>query len=142
MNTPFKNILESEFKTQFSTEEACLLYLANQKWKLGFICKKCGHTNYCKGKIIHSRRCTTCKHDESPKVGTMFEGCRFSLPKAFYISYIVCNATNISSYELSKKLDLRQMTCWSFKKKLQECVQNNPKISQQQKIEIDKILLK
>lgn len=142
MASPFKNISEEEFQTRFETQAECLEFLAEQKWKLGFTCKKCGHTNFCEGKTPHSRRCTKCKHDESAKVGTLFEGCRFPLPKAFYIAYIVCNAKDVSTHEISRQLELRQMTCWSFKKKLQECVSESAEVSTERKIEIEKILLK
>lgn len=141
MEKPFKNISESEFEKIFSSEEACLSYLADLKWKKGYVCKKCGHTNYCGGKTPFSRRCTKCKHDESPKVSTLFEGCRFPLPKAFYIAYNVCNAKQISTQEMSKKLDLRQMTCWSFKSKLLECVSHQTEMSGEQKIQIEKLIL-
>jgi hypothetical protein len=39
--------------------------------------------------------------------------------------YHVCQRPDISSYELSRLLETRQMTCWKFKKKLTECLQNN-----------------
>ena len=141
MKQPFINISENEFEQRFSTENSCLEYLANLKWQSSYECKRCGHTNFCTGKLPFSRRCTKCKHDESPKVGTMFEGCRFPLTKAFYIAYTVCNAHNISSNELSKKLELRQMTCWSFKKKLLECVTAHSELSGVQKVELEKIVL-
>ncbi|MEN8224665.1 MAG: hypothetical protein ABFS05_04820 [Bacteroidota bacterium] len=32
---------------------------------------------------------------------------------------------DISSYELSRLLKTRQMTCWRFKKKLVECLDTN-----------------
>jgi len=141
MSSPFKNISDKEFRENFSTQESCLEFLAQQKWGDSFVCRKCGHTNYCEGKTPFSRRCTKCKHDESAKVGTLFEGCRFPLTKAFYIAYTVCNGATISTHEISRQLELRQMTCWSFKKKLQECVAQNSDISMERKIEIEKILL-
>jgi hypothetical protein len=39
------------------------------------------------------------------------------------IAYTVCGDPTISSYELSRKLERRQMTCWKFKKKILECVE-------------------
>lgn len=137
----FRNISEKDFKDKFDTEEKCLEFLANNKWQDSFVCRKCGNTNFCIGRTPFSRRCTRCKHDESAKVGTIFEGCRFPLPKAFYIAYTVCNAQNISSHELSRRLSLRQMTCWTFKRKLTECIQSRTDITEAQKIDIQKILL-
>jgi len=134
-------ISELEFNQVFNTEEKCLEFLANKKWKKGFICRKCGNSNFCTGKSPHSRRCTRCKHDESARVDTIFEGCRFDLTKAFYIAYTVCHSKADSSHELSRKLNLRQMTCWTFKKKLSECINQRQDISPEVKIKLEEILL-
>ena len=134
-------ITEKEFNETFNTEEKCLEFLANKKWRKGFICRKCGNTNFCVGKSPYSRRCTRCKHDESARVDTLFEGCRFDLTKAFYIAYTVCHSNSDSSHELSRKLNLRQMTCWTFKKKLSECINQRQDISPEVKIKLEEILL-
>jgi len=120
----FDSISEEGFKQLFDTEEKCLEFLANVKWRNGFACKKCGNGNSCPGKTPHSRRCTRCKHDESARVNTIFEGCRFELTKAFSILFSVCHSRGESSHELSRRLDLRQMTCWAFRKKLHDCMEN------------------
>jgi hypothetical protein len=38
--------------------------------------------------------------------------------------YRVCQKPDISSYELSRILETRQMTCWRFKKKLLDCLEH------------------
>ncbi len=38
------------------------------------------------------------------------------------IVYIICNNPDISTYKLSEKFNIRQMTCWKFKKKIIECI--------------------
>jgi len=119
------NFKQVEFQTTFSSEEKCLEFLANEKWKNGFICKKCGHTNFCKGKTPFSRRCTKCKHDESATAHTIFHRCKISLTNAFEIAYTVCSSPAVSTYELSRQLNTRQMTCWKFKKKIAECIKKN-----------------
>lgn len=141
MELPFSIISEEEFADKFATEEQCLSYLSSVKWSEGYVCKKCGHTNYCEGKQAYSRRCTRCKYDESAKIDTLFEGCRFPLPKAFYIAYHVCHGGQESIQELSQKLDLRQMTCWSFKHKLLECVRSSQLVSPDKKIVLEKLIL-
>jgi hypothetical protein len=50
------------------------------------------------------------------------------LPSAFKLMYLVCKRPDISSYELSRLLETRQMTCWKFKKKLIECLEDNDSI--------------
>ncbi len=116
------NMLEPEkFNTIFSDSDSCYRFLAEQKWPDGFVCRKCGHTNYCKGKKPYSRRCTKCKKEESVTAHTIFHHCRIPITTAFQIMYTVCKHPHISSYKLSDEFDRRQMTCWKFKKRVIEC---------------------
>jgi len=124
MKTFFQNIDLHEFDIQFADDEKCLEFLSQQKWKDGYVCRKCGNTNYCKGKTPFSRRCTKCKHEESATSNTMFHGCKISLTKAFRIAFLVCNKPDISTYKISQKINIRQMTCWKFKKRITECIEN------------------
>ena len=119
----FKNIGILQFENIFSTEEKCLEFLAQEKWKDGFFCRKCGHDNYCKGKKPHSRRCTRCKQEESATSHTIFHGCHLPLTQAFRLAYQVCHNPEISTYELARQLDTRQMTCWKLKKRMMECIE-------------------
>ena len=113
------------FNQRFIKNEDCLKFLANLKWQSGFKCRKCGHDNWCKGKTPYSRRCTKCKHEESACAHTFYHHCKIPLIDAFRISWLVCNQPDISSYELSRKFSIRQMTCWRFKKRVCECTEQN-----------------
>ncbi len=119
----FLKFKQLDFEDQFSTEEKCMEFLAGEKWKDGYTCRKCGHTNYCSGKSPFSRRCTRCKHDESATAHTIFHRCKIDLSEAFKIAYMVCKSPEISSWDISRKLEKRQMTCWKFKKKITECLE-------------------
>lgn len=114
-----------EFVKAYPTKDACYRFLSDLKWKHGYQCKKCGNTKSCDGKTKHSRRCTKCRYDESPTAFTIFHKCKFEMPKAFYITMLVnAEKGKISSYELSRILDLRQKTCWSFKQKVLNAIKN------------------
>ncbi len=113
----------SQFNDKFTDQDSCLQYLAELKWSDGYICRKCGHTNYCSGKTNFSRRCTRCKSEESATAHTIFHRCKIDLVDAFEIAFSVCKEPGISTYDLAKKLDRRQMTCWKFKKKIIECIE-------------------
>ena len=112
----------------FDSNEACLNLIADQKWSDGYTCRSCGNTNYCDGKTPYSRRCTRCKHDESATSHTIFHHCRIALPEAFKIMFKVCNDPGISTYELSRQMEIRQMTCWKLKNKLVECIREKGEI--------------
>ncbi len=109
------------FHHKFSDDKACLKLLAELKWEQGFVCRKCGHTNYCKGKTPYSRRCTRCKTEESVTAHTVFHHCKIPMSKAFEIAFLVCNKPDISSYEISKRIEMRHMTCYDFQKKIINC---------------------
>ena len=128
MSKLFQGIEIKQFQNQFTDEKACLKHLADLKWKDGYVCRKCGHENYCKGKVDFSRRCTKCKHDESPTAHTIFHRCKINLKDAFEIAYQVCCNVDVSTYKLAETIDSRQMTCWKFKKKLQKCIEEKGKI--------------
>jgi hypothetical protein len=98
-----------------------LRLLSDIKWKDGFVCSKCGSINFCKGKSELSRRCTRCKKEESVTAHTIFHRCKIPLNKAMEIAYLVCNVAAISSYEISRQLDMRHMTCYGFQKKVIAC---------------------
>lgn len=121
----FKQYNQERFEEEFATPEACLKVLAGQKWAGGYQCRRCGHTNYCKGRSPYSRRCTRCKYEESATAHTVFHKCRIALPEAFQISFRVCHNHHISSYKLSEVMHLRQMTCWRFKKTILKCIERH-----------------
>jgi len=123
-----KKLNVSQFDDLFSTEEGCLKFISEQKWPEGFACKKCGHTNFCKGKTLFSRRCTRCKSEESATAHTIFHRCHIPISEALRMVYMVCKEPEISSYELSRQLEKRQMTCWKLKSKLMECIEQRGQI--------------
>jgi hypothetical protein len=128
MDNFFRNIPPEKIEEFLNSEERCLFYIASEKWKDGFKCRICGHTNFCKGKKPYSRRCTRCKHEESATAHTIFHGCRLPLTQAFRMAYAVCHLPEISTYELSRQFDTRQMTCWKFKKRIMECLKERGRL--------------
>ena len=113
-----------KFSVRFQTNESCLRFLSSIKWKNGFVCAYCGHINYCKGKTQYSRRCTRCKKEASPTAQTLFHRCKIPLTTAFKIVYLSCKFPDITSSAISRQLNIRQMTCYHFQKKVKECLRN------------------
>ncbi len=123
MERKFQSLSLFDFQEKFQTADDCLSYLSDLKWSDGYICKKCGHTHYCKGINKYDRQCTSCHYLESPTAGTLFHQVKFPVLKSFYIVYFVStNKKGISSTELSRKLNLRQKTCWAFKQKVMKAM--------------------
>jgi two-component system, sensor histidine kinase LadS len=142
MSRIFKNELTKEqLEELFSSDEKCYEFLASIKWEEGFTCRKCGNTNHCPGKTPHARRCTKCKSEESAAAGTIFHNCKFPVHKAFYIAYNVCKGKeDLSTYEYARRLSLRQMTCWNFKSKIRNALEEMIKQNHGEVTPIRKIL--
>ena len=135
-----KELSEKQLKELFLSDDKCLQFLADVKWEDGFICRKCGNDNYCPGKTPHARRCTKCKSEESAAAGTIFHNCKFPLHKAFYIAYNVCKGKeDVSTYEFARRLSLRQMTCWNFKTKIHQAIQQMDSLTENERMSIQKI---
>ncbi|MDY0078394.1 MAG: transposase [Bacteroidales bacterium] len=110
-----------------STESRILEALAGYKWRDGYVCRKCGHDRFCNGKKPFSRRCTKCKSEESATSHTIFHRCKIPLTEAVRLAEMVCKQPDVSSYEISRVFDKRQMTCWKFKTRITECLEDTEK---------------
>lgn len=107
------------FQSIFPDKTACLDYLSEIKWDSEYACRKCGNEKFCNGNSFLARRCTRCRYDESATAFTLFHKCKFPITKALYMTILIHHYRDeISSYELGRRLDLRQKTCWSFRKKV------------------------
>jgi transposase-like protein len=121
----FSSLSSFDFNKQFQTELDCLYYLSEIKWNVGYKCKKCKCTRFTKGYKPYSRRCGTCKYDETPTAHTVFHNLKFGLRKAFYGAFRYCKKKGISSYELAKELGVSQPTAWLFHCKLQNLMKSS-----------------
>ena len=124
----FRGVNSIEFHRRFKDDNDCFEYLSEVKWLNGYKCIRCNNDKFGNGKTRHNRRCTKCRYDESPTAGTMFEKLKFSILIAFHIVLkISTKKKGMSSLELSNEFDLRQMTCWAFKQKLQQVMNSSLK---------------
>lgn len=142
MEQKYNSLTIFEFQKLFPDERACYSHLADVKWANGFVCPDCGNTKYCKGVKEFDRQCTKCRHITSPTSGTLFHKVKFSILQAFYIVYYVStNKKGISSTELSRKLGLRQKTCWLFKQKVMAAMSSSGKNKMKGKVEVDETVV-
>ncbi len=104
-----------EFSLKYPDKESCYKFLSKIKWESEFTCVKCSNMSYFNGHAPYSRRCTKCGYEESVLHQTIFENNKIPINKAFYLVYLMYTHKGlISSHKLSKKLALRQSTCWSY----------------------------
>lgn len=142
MEARFKSLSIFDFQEKFPDESSCYKYLAELKWSSGYKCSKCSNTKCCKGHTEYDKQCTKCAYIESPTAGTLFHLVKFSILKAFWIVYYVSTSKKgIASTELSRKLQLRQKTCWLFKQKVMQAMASSDQHPLEGKVEIDEFVI-
>jgi len=108
-----------EFERQFSTEEACLQYLAQLRWPEGYRCPRCQHCKawLTKRSLFH---CAACGYETSVIAGTIFQDTRKPLQLWFRaIWYIVGQKNGVSAKGLQRVLGFtRYETIWIWLHKL------------------------
>lgn len=139
MEKKFESLSIFDFQKRFPDEDSCYKYLADLKWKDGFKCRICSHGRYSKGQgVPYTRKCTRCDFQESPTSQTLFHKVKFSILKAFYIVYYISTSKKgIASTELSRRLSLRQKTCWLFKRKVMEAMKSSGNFPIMGRVEVD-----
>lgn len=138
----FKGIANEAFDQYFKTEEDCLKYLADIKWKEGYQCKRCGCELWWHGRKGYDRRCQECGYNESPTSGTLFHKLKFSILKAFRICFILSvRKKGMSSCELARAFGIRQQTAWYFKRKVQQAMKSSERYPITGRIEVDEFVV-
>ena len=131
-----------EFTKRFQNDADCISYLMEIKWKDGIKCRKCNSEEFWKGKCSNNIRCKKCGYEESPTAGTLFHKIKFPLLKAFHICYRVSvSKKGMSSWGLSRELGLRQMTCWAFKRKIQEAMASSQSFPLEGRVDVDELAI-
>jgi len=126
------------FIKAFETEEQCKDYLYDMKWKNGFVCHRCEHDNGCPSTTYASIKCNRCKHIHSATAQTLFHKCKFPLPSAFLMIFLIATSKKgVSSYELSRRTDIRRTTCYYFKRKVMKAMKQDGDDKLNGKVDVD-----
>jgi len=117
--------LISLFK-KFPTEESCIIFLENVKWKNGATCPYCNSKKTCKH--LHRHQCQSCHKSFSVTVGTIFHHTHLDLRNWFYIISLMLNAKKgLSAYQVARDLDMRRATAWKIMHKIRKAMQTEQK---------------
>jgi hypothetical protein len=76
----FTRVTFQKIKKRFQTNKDHTDCLVAQKWGNCYVCPKCSHTSYSKGRQWFYRRCEKCAYDESATDGTLFHRCKLDSP--------------------------------------------------------------
>lgn len=138
----FAGITITEFRDRFKSNEDCMNYLVAQKWGEGFVCPKCGHNEYNKGRQWFYRRCKKCAYDQSATAGTLFHRCKLDLVLVFELIYrITVRKKGMSSCELAKELGCQQKSAWLLKAKLQAAMKSSEQHELEGDVEVDEFMV-
>jgi transposase-like protein len=112
-----------ELMNMFSSEDACLDYLAMIRWPYGYECLRCADKNVLKlGRGLY--RCQSCKYEGSVIVDTLFQDTHKPLRLWFQaIWYVVSQKNGVSALGLQKALGLGSYhTAWEWLHKLRRAM--------------------
>ena len=113
----FNNIIS--LTAYFNSEKRCRQAIIESRWANGVIvCPYCGG-HHCISRTDGRFRCKTCRKNFSCLVGTIFENTKLSLIKWFVAMYLISsNKKGISSYQLSRDINVTQSTAWYMLQKI------------------------
>jgi transposase-like protein len=131
-----------EFDLIFPDDDACLHFLENLRWHLGFECRACGGDKYWP-QSTGLRRCRVCRFDNSVKVGSIFESSRLPLKTWFYaIWWITSQKTGVSALNLQKNLGIGSYrTAWLLLHKIRNSMIHADRSLLQGDVEVDEAFI-
>ncbi len=132
-----------EFQERFTTDAACLGYLAASRWPEGFICPGCaGHRAWVLERR-HLWECSACHRQTSVTAGTVMHRTRTPLRTWFWAAYLVAtHHPGISAKQLQRQLGLsRYETAWLILHKLRRAMVAPERSPLTGEVEIDEFWL-
>ena len=108
-----ESITFGEFRTRFSTEEACRAELFRLRFPNGFVCPKCGCTEYYPFRGRNAFQCRACRHQTSVTAGTVMHRTHLPLTVWFWAIYLCAtDKRGISAVQLSRTLGICYESAW------------------------------
>jgi transposase-like protein len=112
-----------EFQDRFSTEKDCQQHLFKLKWSKGFICPKCGHTEYYFVATRHIYQCRQCRYQSSLTSNTVMHRTRTPLRIWFWMIYLLSrDKRGKSSLSISKELHIHYSKAWAMTQKIRSAM--------------------
>jgi transposase-like protein len=115
-----------QFQKRFSTEDRCRKFLLKQRWKDGFICPKCAHTDAYFIRTRSSYQCKSCRHQVSITAGTIFHKTRTPIRKWFWMIYLLSQSKHsYSVLGLQKMLKIKTYdNAWLMAQKIRKALKD------------------
>ena len=108
-----ESITFQKFRARFSTEDACRAELFRLRFPNGFVCPKCGCTEYYPVRGRNTFQCRACRHQTSVTAGTVMHRTRLPLTVWFWTIYLCAtDKRGISAVQLSCTLNICYESAW------------------------------
>ena len=112
-----------EFRTRYNTEDACREELFRQRFPDGFVCPKCGCTEYYPVRRRKVCQCRSCRHQTSVTAGTVMHRTHLPLTVWFWAIYLcVTDKRGISAVQLSRTPELSYDTAWHLLDRIRQAM--------------------
>jgi transposase-like protein len=112
-----------EFQARYGTEDACREHLFHHKWPYGFVCEKCGGTDYYTISSRNTYECRSCGYQASVTSGTVMHKTHTPLMLWFWAIYLVSrDKRGLSALALSKQIGVSYQTAWLILHKIREAM--------------------
>jgi hypothetical protein len=113
----------------FADPKHCREYLVARRWPNGVICPRCGSDKVAFMEKYNRWQCNSKTHANrqfTSKTGTIFEDSPLGLDKWLAAMWLLTNCKNgISSYEVSRDLDISQKSAWHMMHRIRLAMQDD-----------------
>lgn len=111
--TRAESITFEKFRTRFSAEDACRTELFRLRFPNGFVCPKCGCTEYYPVRGRNTFQCRAYRHQTSVTAGTVMHRTHLPLTVWFWTIYLCATyKRGISAVQLSRTLNICYESAW------------------------------
>ncbi len=99
-----------KFMARFPDEQSCRDFIYRIRWPRGFICTKCGESDYSYIRTRHLFECTACKTQVSTTANTVMHRTKLPLRYWLLVFYWIASGEKCSARKISKTLSLNYRT--------------------------------
>jgi len=113
----------TEVLTRYGTQEKCIEYLEEQKWRGVPKCPYCGSERSTRRKDGLRIKCHVCNKSYTVLVGSIMESTKLPLVKWFAAMCLMLHAKKgISSLQLSRDIGVNKNTAWYLQKRIRQAM--------------------